>query len=1073
MKATAEKAPPKPSTTAAKPAAQPFFGKAPVGEQAALSSEIVDVSSGMFTPSERVKGEIDAEGHKGLMVRVASAGLAGEGKVKIRVDSRKNYDSIGKGSMPLRNPWAEELGGMYVNFTVKNNAVTGGYASLKPGGGDTNDWLQAVQKNSSLLGGLGLKVENLPVPVNKYENGKLTLGVTNLKVVVGSVLDARLNLLLENNNKPKIDATADVKIKGVAKGQLTLNNAQERLAGQVALAVDFKSFSGSAEIKYNADGTVDIGGRAAYNADKLSGEIQFVATDLETANKFAKDAIAAAGGKENVQDAPPPAPVPPPKANRKERALAATGQLRFNLTQWFAGTVNVVVDGKGAVTVIGRIAPPAEIELFKQKDWDKELIKFEAKAYYGLPVIGNLNLFANISFHAIAKLGPAKIYQIEILGTYSTDPEIQKFIQISGSINISAYAGLRLRAEGGAGVEIASHDLKFGVGVNADLGVQAYADARPTIGYRDPGVFYISGTLEMVAQPMLGLGGDFFIQLETPWWSPLSDHKWIWPLFAKEWPLSDPIGISALVKEYELGSGKVPEVELKKPEFDPSKFMTSMVDRELPDKKGVQGPGQGTFKEDGTVTKPEVPPKKPAPKKAAGPAPKKKAPAAKAGKSGSPDPKAAKESQTGKIFQSAAKSLEALKSGGPLTRGELNQQLAKIKAQVRGIDFDVQLKGPKWIVKPKAGGKTGRELQLEAKDPKEVGTKSNAGKYDGQLGKIVNFTAGKEFHRLWIALRANNAVVMMASVEKSLAEHLNDYETLAHQIKDNGKVTGLIANARMLLNGLDSKADTLAADLTKPDVKPDQIIAEDNTVEGEEDRLSSVIEQILALLGAGLSPGPDYPMASAPGIGNVERHGSQVQRLRSGPQIWQTESEHIIPFATGRSLWQALALYLPERNWPEDNQQTTIVIYERAARIKTPADNRVSEHFSNAVDGLDIVGTLKALTSRYEHGDITAFSSAYEVLDRVLSPLNKAKDDAVERTVDAIAQENREKENGFATENRQRRAIPPNVEPPKPSAADVAKAAKRQYDDIIHLVKQEIVSKEEVRRRVNRMLNRD
>src|SRR6185503_5643809 len=189
MKATAEKAPPKPSTTTAKPAAQPFFGKAPVGEQAALSSEIVDVSSGMFTPSERVKGEIDVEGHKGLMVRVASAGLAGEGKVKIRIDSRKNYDSIGKGSIPLRNPWAEELGGMYVNFTVKNNAVTGGYASLKPGGGDTNDWLQAVQKNSSLLGGLGLKVENLPVPVNKYENGKLTLGVTNLKIVVGSVFD--------------------------------------------------------------------------------------------------------------------------------------------------------------------------------------------------------------------------------------------------------------------------------------------------------------------------------------------------------------------------------------------------------------------------------------------------------------------------------------------------------------------------------------------------------------------------------------------------------------------------------------------------------------------------------------------------------------------------------------------------------------------------------------------------------------------------------------------------------------------------------------------------------------------
>ena len=48
-----------------------------------------------------------------------------------------------------------------------------------------------------------------------------------------------------------------------------------------------------------------------------------------------------------MQNAPPPAPVPLPKAGKKSRALAATGQLNFNLTQWFAGTVNVVVDGKG------------------------------------------------------------------------------------------------------------------------------------------------------------------------------------------------------------------------------------------------------------------------------------------------------------------------------------------------------------------------------------------------------------------------------------------------------------------------------------------------------------------------------------------------------------------------------------------------------------------------------------------------------------------------------------------------------------------------------------------------------
>src|SRR4029434_8321155 len=128
---------------------------------------------------------------------------------------------------------------------------------------------------------------------------------------------------------------------------------------------------------------------------------------------------------------------------------------------------------------------------------------------------------------------------------------------------------------------------------------------------------------------------------ETPWWSPLSGDRWTWPLFSKEWPLADPIGISAVVKDYELGSGKVPEIELKKPEFDPSKLMTNMVDRTLPDKSGGAGAGKGQFKEDGSVPKPTVPPAKPAPK-VADTKPARKGAPPKAGKSATPDPAAAK-----------------------------------------------------------------------------------------------------------------------------------------------------------------------------------------------------------------------------------------------------------------------------------------------------------------------------------------------------------------------------------------------------------------------------------------------
>ncbi len=684
------------------------------GNEATVSSEVVDISSGSFKPSEKVKGEIEAKGRKGLDVRTKIEGVTSEGRVKVKLDRKGNYTSIGKGAMPLRNAWAKQLGGMYVNYWVKDNKITGGYASLTAKGRNTNDWLKALKKNSAALGGLGLKVGSLPTPVNKLEGGKLTLGVNDLDVEVGGFVDAQFNFLLENASKPKIDATANINVKGIASGVLKLDNTQEKLTGEVGLGVNLKGFIGEAKVQYKKDGTVDIGGKAGYNANKLSGEIEFVATDLETANRFGRDAIKAAGGKEKVQDAPPPAPVPAAKKGSKRRALAATGQLGFNLTTWFAGTVNVVVDGKGDITVIGRINPPAEIELFKQRNWEKEIIKFEARAYYGIPLVGNLNVFANIGLYALAKLGPAKIYNIEVLGTYSTDPDIQRNIQISGSLNISAYAGLRLRAEGGAGIELLAHDVRFGIGLNADVGVKAYADARPTIGYRDPGVFYISGTLEMVAMPMLGLGGDFFIELDSPWFSPAPDKKWVWPLFSKEWPLTDPIGLNAVVKDYELGSGKVPEVEFKKPEFDPSKFMTNMVDNKLPNKSGGKAKGQGTFKEDGSVPKPDVKPKKPAPAQK-GTKPSKKGTPPPLGKSAKPDPKAAKAEKSMKLLVDATKKTAALKAKAPFTQPDLNKELTKIKGQVRGVDFSVKPKDEMWTITPKAGGKAGRPFKLGKK----------------------------------------------------------------------------------------------------------------------------------------------------------------------------------------------------------------------------------------------------------------------------------------------------------------------------------------------------------------------
>ena len=682
--------------------------KAPAAVPSApVSSEVVDISKGTFSPSDNVKKEIeDKQSREGLDVRIKAGAFAEEGIIKV-AKKGESYHSVKQAYLQLKNPWLQKINALALRIDIKNNIVTG-LVTIKGRGSDVSGWLAEIKKAESEIG-MGFHFsDKIPLQnniTNKLENGTLSLGFKDFTIIIGGFFDLNLNLELENMNTPVFDGSATVTLKG-AEGKVNVDNKYKgKLGGSGSLTITgFKGFSGSVEVKYDAEtGATDAHGKAEYSGDKLSGSIDLIATDELTAKNFTKDAIKAAGGKDKIQDASAPAPVPAPTGDKK-RALAGAGQLQFNLTNWFAGTVNVVVDAEGHITVIGKIAPPAEITLFKQKDWDKELLKFEAKAYYGIPVVGNLNLFANISLHAIAKLGPAKICNIEILGTYSTDPEVQKNIQIAGSINISGYAGLRLRAEGGAGIEILSHDLKFGVGIQADIGVQAYVDARPTIGWRDPGEFYISGTLEMVAQPMLGLGGDFFIEIETPWWSPLSDKKWTWPLFAKQWPLTDPIGINATLKDYVLGSGNVPEIEFKKPEFDASKFMTNMVDDTLPPKSGEGGPGQGTFKEDGSVKKPELPdPKKPkADAKQAGKEKPKKGAAPPKGGKAKPDKKA--DPETVNLFKAAGDKLNgSIKE--PVTKADLQKKLTEIENNTKGIKFSINLKDSKWVVSSTATAK--------------------------------------------------------------------------------------------------------------------------------------------------------------------------------------------------------------------------------------------------------------------------------------------------------------------------------------------------------------------------------
>ena len=142
------------------------------------------------------------------------------------------------------------------------------------------------------------------------------------------------------------------------------------------------------------------------------------------------------------------------------------------------------------------------------------------------------------------------------------------------------------------------HDIKAGVGIAALAGVRGYVEATPTVGYRetaDPqagkkGEFFIKGHMELAAQPFLGLDGDLFVDLDSPWWSPAPDKRWTWPLGQLEYPLPGQFGIGADV-DYVIGSDKFPEIQFTQVDFSADRFMTDLLEDHVPPKsKGEQDP---------------------------------------------------------------------------------------------------------------------------------------------------------------------------------------------------------------------------------------------------------------------------------------------------------------------------------------------------------------------------------------------------------------------------------------------------------------------------------------------------
>lgn len=603
---------------------------------AAPSPEVVSLKgSGAFAPPQAVADYLATDPPGGGEVIVRFPGVAA-GTIRVQ-ESGGKYRTPGLQAIEIQHPALDPLRFAKVSpvlaVEIRDSTVMG-YVTVLLGGrpvAGKNGLAEVFRHHAEQLGLVGMRNPQTPAIENQLSGGRLTMKA-DLSFVLGGFLNGKGSFGLTDDTVT-FAAHAAAKVGEVADIALDIERKPDGLiSGRAEIPVRLKNFAGNFVVTL-AGGLVDVIGTFRYATEKLSGEVTLLVTDAQTARTVAyqhlpPEAIDAsareAAGGSAVAAAPTSAgPKPGP------RAVAGWGTLDVHYNEWLTGRALVIVDGKGHVTVVGKITPPAKVEFPQTKlDYERKLVGLNIRAGYGLPYVGDVYLFAGVSLFAIARISPLTLSKIEIVGTDSTDPVIFKSFSLSANLNISALAGLRLRAEGGLGVEILEHDIKVGAAVLATAGIRAYIDANPMIGYRelaDPtagrrGEFYIHGEAEIAAQPFLALGGELFVKLETPWWSPVSDHTWTWPLGELIYPLPGEIGFGVDV-DYVFGSGKLPTVSPKSVDFNADRFMSDLMDDKVAHGAAEEVKKPGRWNE--RLQAPPTPPPPPRIKDTKGPGKKK------------------------------------------------------------------------------------------------------------------------------------------------------------------------------------------------------------------------------------------------------------------------------------------------------------------------------------------------------------------------------------------------------------------------------------------------------------------
>ena len=340
---------------------------------------------------------------------------------KLEIASKKkSYLDIQ--GMDFLNPLKEsQIFPILVLNKFGDGQTTTGFLSVRKGNNPVTTnalgLIDSVNKNLESMGFKGVDKINPIGLENKFENGGLNFKANEISVGVDGYIEASGSLGI-TNSAFTFDVTSTISVAGLAEGEFNLKRDEKgQLGGKASISADIANVGATLTVEYE-EGIVSIQGTGRINSEKFSGEITLLVTDQSKS----KQMMHAALGVESMEGEKQAATTPGAqvKKTKGNQVLAGWGTVEATITPWLQGTANVGIDNKGQVTIVGTIAVPSEVPLMEQRGIKHDLFDVEIRAGYGIPLVGQVFLFASIGMFMNAGFGPLVLKDVAFTGTYST-----------------------------------------------------------------------------------------------------------------------------------------------------------------------------------------------------------------------------------------------------------------------------------------------------------------------------------------------------------------------------------------------------------------------------------------------------------------------------------------------------------------------------------------------------------------------------------------------------------------------------------------------------------------------------